>query len=172
MGRSKDKMKKFISFILCLIILISVLPGTVEVHAEESVEENEEYNRYYIQCLQSDGSGFGTGNINFDGSLRIRGNVENGTEVHVTEDLEIDGNVGAATIICGGNILLKKGMNSAGHGYIKAEKGIVSRFFEAVKVEASEDIQVNIGKFGPYIKQGNKSKSLTGEDNIFNITLI
>ena len=33
------------------------------------------------------------------------------------------------------------------------------------------DIEVNIGKFGPYIKQGNKSKSLTGNDNIFNITL-
>lgn len=32
-------------------------------------------------------------------------------------------------------------------------------------------IEVNIGKFGPYIKQGNKSKSLTGADNIFNITL-
>lgn len=84
-----------------------------------------------------------TGNITFDGSLHIKGNVETGTEVHVTEDLEIDGNVGAATIICGGNILLKKGMNAAGHGYIKSEKGIVSRFFEAVKVEANEDIQVN-----------------------------
>lgn len=34
-----------------------------------------------------------------------------------------------------------------------------------------EDIQVNVGKFGPYLKQGNKSKSLTGQDNIFNITL-
>lgn len=33
------------------------------------------------------------------------------------------------------------------------------------------DIEVNVGKFGPYIKQGNKSKSLTGADNIFNITL-
>lgn len=31
-------------------------------------------------------------------------------------------------------------------------------------------IEVNIGKFGPYIKQGGKSKSLTGADNIFNIT--
>ena len=84
-----------------------------------------------------------TGNITFDGSLHIKGNVETGTEVNVTEDLEIDGNVGAATIICGGNILLKKGMNAAGHGYIRSEKGIVSRFFEAVKVEANEDIQVN-----------------------------
>ena len=32
-------------------------------------------------------------------------------------------------------------------------------------------IEVNIGKFGPYIKQGGKSKSLTGNDNIFNITV-
>ena len=31
-------------------------------------------------------------------------------------------------------------------------------------------IEVNIGKFGPYIKQGGKSRSLTGNDNIFNIT--
>lgn len=34
-----------------------------------------------------------------------------------------------------------------------------------------EDIEVNIGKFGQYIKQGTKSKSLTGDDNVFNITL-
>ena len=33
------------------------------------------------------------------------------------------------------------------------------------------DIEVNIGKFGPYIKQGGKSKSLTGADTVFNITL-
>lgn len=32
-------------------------------------------------------------------------------------------------------------------------------------------IEVNIGKFGQYLKQGGKSKSLTGSDNIFNITL-
>lgn len=31
-------------------------------------------------------------------------------------------------------------------------------------------IEVNIGKFGQYVKQGTKSKSLSGEDNIFNIT--
>lgn len=32
------------------------------------------------------------------------------------------------------------------------------------------DIEVNIGKFGQYVKQGTKSKSLTGTDNIFNLT--
>ena len=36
--------------------------------------------------------------------------------------------------------------------------------------DLGDDITVNIGKFGQYIKQGNKSCSLTGSDNIFNIT--
>ena len=31
-------------------------------------------------------------------------------------------------------------------------------------------IEINIGKFGPYIKQGNKSRSLTGSDTVFNVT--
>ena len=37
--------------------------------------------------------------------------------------------------------------------------------------DLGDGIQVNIGKFGQYIKQGGKSKSLSGNDNIFNITL-
>ena len=37
--------------------------------------------------------------------------------------------------------------------------------------DLGEGITVNTGKFGPYIKQGGKSKSLTGADTIFNITL-
>ena len=32
-------------------------------------------------------------------------------------------------------------------------------------------IEANIGKFGPYLKQGAKSKSLFGSDTVFNITL-
>ena len=37
--------------------------------------------------------------------------------------------------------------------------------------DLGNNIEVNIGKFGQYIKQGGKSRSLTGNDNIFNITL-
>lgn len=41
----------------------------------------------------------------------------------------------------------------------------------ALPKDLGNDISVNIGKFGQYIKQGAKSRSLTGQDNIFNITL-
>ena len=34
-----------------------------------------------------------------------------------------------------------------------------------------DGIEVNAGKFGPYLKAGGKSVSLRGQDNIFNITL-
>ena len=37
--------------------------------------------------------------------------------------------------------------------------------------DLGDGISVNTGKFGPYIKQGSKSLSLRGNDNIFNITL-
>ena len=36
--------------------------------------------------------------------------------------------------------------------------------------DLGDGIEVNLGKFGPYIKQGTKSRSLTGDDTIFNIT--
>ena len=37
--------------------------------------------------------------------------------------------------------------------------------------DLGEGIEVNSGKFGPYVKLGTKSASLRGNDNIFNITL-
>lgn len=37
--------------------------------------------------------------------------------------------------------------------------------------DLGEGIEVNIGRYGSYLKQGTKNKSLVGNDNIFNITL-
>ncbi|MBO4284891.1 MAG: type I DNA topoisomerase [Alphaproteobacteria bacterium] len=36
--------------------------------------------------------------------------------------------------------------------------------------DLGDGIELNVGKFGAYIKQGSKSKSLTGSDTIFNMT--
>lgn len=63
-------MKKILSILLIFVVVFSFslnVYAEEENQQEESEEENKEYNRYYIQCLQTDGSAFGTGNINFDG---------------------------------------------------------------------------------------------------------
>ena len=40
----------------------------------------------------------------------------------------------------------------------------------SLPLDMGDEIVLNNGKFGPYIKQGNKTVSLRGNDNIFNIT--
>lgn len=84
-----------------------------------------------------------TGNLTFDGSIVIQGKVGNGTKIKATEDIMIEGSVGAATIESGGSVILKQGMNSAGKGFIRAGGDVVSKFFESVKVYAGGNIQTN-----------------------------
>lgn len=45
-----------------------------------------------------------------------------------------------------------------------------ARILISLPRDLGNGIQANIGKFGQYLKQGTKSKSLSGADNIFNIT--
>lgn len=84
-----------------------------------------------------------TGNIIFDGSIHIRGDVGSGMTVKATGDVVVDGNVEIAVIESGGSIMLKKGMNSSGNGMVVAAKNVVSRFFEATKVVADGNIEVD-----------------------------
>ncbi len=84
-----------------------------------------------------------TGDVHFDGSVHITGDVKSGALVQASGDIVIDGNVEAARIESGGSVVLKKGMNSAGHGLIQADKDVVSRFFESAKVEAKGNIEVD-----------------------------
>lgn len=84
-----------------------------------------------------------TGNIDFDGSVHITGNVENGAVVKATGDIMVDGNVGGAEILADGQITLNRGMNAGRHGKVKAGKGVVSKFFESVIVISDGDIEVN-----------------------------
>lgn len=84
-----------------------------------------------------------TGNIRFNGSIHVLGDVGYGTVIQAAGDVVIDGTVEAATIESGGSIVLKKGMNSAGAGLISAKKDVVSKFFESAKVVANGNIEVN-----------------------------
>jgi len=95
-----------------------------------------------VNHLELDEINMTTGNIFFDGSLHIRGNVSSGMTVKATGDIVIDGNVEVAVIETEGSVMLKKGMNSSGLGTVKAGKNIVSRFFDATKVVADGNIEV------------------------------
>lgn len=75
-----------------------------------------------------------TGNIVYDGSVEISGNVEANMEVKASGNVVINGRVESARIIAGGNIIIAKGMNGMGKGYLRAGGDVTVKFLENARV--------------------------------------
>ena len=82
-----------------------------------------------------------TGNITFDGSILVEGNVSSNMRVTAKDNIEIKGVVEGAVIEAGGNIIIAGGMNGMSKGYLKAGGNIVARFFENAQIEAGGYVQ-------------------------------
>ena len=109
------------------------------------------------------------GDIDFDGDVLIRGDVQTGVTIKATGDVEIEGIVEAVNIKSGGNILVKKGIIGTGKGYIEARGSLRGKFFESVYLNASLDIECNylfncVAKTDSMIKvKGNKGSIVAGK---------
>jgi uncharacterized protein (DUF342 family) len=93
-----------------------------------------------------------TGNMRFDGTINIKGDVKEGMKIHVTGDVFVGGTVEAAEIEAGGNVVIKGGV--IGHNEQSGDpnedlifnakiisKGSISaRFAENVSMDAGIDI--------------------------------
>lgn len=93
--------------------------------------------------LEVDEVNYSTGNIRFGGSVHIKGNVSTGMLVEAGEDIVINGNVEGATIRCGRNLLLKRGVLGGGACQIQAEGTVTGKFFENATIHAGGDIAGN-----------------------------
>ncbi|HTY09828.1 MAG TPA: FapA family protein [Bacteroidota bacterium] len=70
---------------------------------------------------------FSTGDIDFIGSLIVTGDVKSDFTLKVKKDIEVRGNVGDATIMAGGNVIVKSGFLGYGKGSITAEGSVTIR---------------------------------------------
>ena len=84
-----------------------------------------------------------TGNIQFDGSVHIRGNIGKGVSISSTKDIIVDGFVEAAELSAQGDIILKKGCNASGRGNISAGKDLMARFLEGAKIHTQGSVKIN-----------------------------
>lgn len=84
-----------------------------------------------------------TGNISFDGSIHIRGNVGKGVSISATKDITVDGFVEAANLSAEGDIILKKGCNASGQGKITTGKDLMARFLEGARIHTKGSVKVN-----------------------------
>jgi len=80
---------------------------------------------------------FSTGNIQFPGSVTVRGNVLSGFTIQSGGDVTIFGLVEKANITAFGNITLHGGMNGQGSGTLRAGGDIFAKYVENSSITAS-----------------------------------
>lgn len=81
-----------------------------------------------------------TGDIDYDGSVVIPGTVKTGFTVRAKGDIQVNGVVEGATLIAGGNIVIKRGVQGMNKGELVAGGDICAQFFESANVDAKGDI--------------------------------
>ncbi len=85
---------------------------------------------------------YSSGNIKFDGPVKITGDVKAGFEVHSKSCIEINGTVEDATITTDGDVCVKGGFVGTGKGSICAKGDVRLRFVRNQTVKAGGSIVV------------------------------
>lgn len=84
-----------------------------------------------------------TGDIFYDGNVEVKGNVITGFKIEAKGDIIVHGVVEGATLIAGGQIILKRGIQGMSRGVLKAEGDIVTKFIENSEVYAGGTISTD-----------------------------
>jgi uncharacterized protein len=103
--------------------------------------------------------GVATGNINFQGSVTIRGIVFDGYCVEATQDIAIQGEMGISgvdkIISHFGDVFIKGGAFGKGESLIKAGKNIYVKHANECLMEAGESIHIGVYSIGSSLKGKN-----------------
>ncbi len=84
---------------------------------------------------------YGSGNISYDGTISINGNIRDNVVIEVGGDILVNGFVEGAQIKAGGNVVVNKGVNGNDKGVIQAGGNVTSSFFENVTVLSAGNIE-------------------------------
>ena len=113
------------------------------ISAKDGKIEYENDKIMITDLLLLDDVTISTGNIQFDGSVHVRGNVGKGVSITATKDITVDGFVEAADLTSQGNIILKKGCNASGQGKITCGKDLMARFLEGARIHTQGNVKIN-----------------------------
>ncbi|WDV47721.1 FapA family protein [Clostridiaceae bacterium M8S5] len=75
-----------------------------------------------------------TGNIKFNGTVIVKGNVKSGFEINAYGDVIVEGVVEAARINSHGTITLKRGIQGGKKAYLTAKGDIIAKYIENCKM--------------------------------------
>lgn len=101
------------------------------------------------------GVGVQTGDIDFDGTVSIKGDVEQGFSVKATGDIEIKGSVNGA-YVSGRNVYISGGITGADRAKIYAAESVRATFAENALIEAGTDVFISDIALHSQIRAGKK----------------
>jgi len=102
------------------------------------------------------------GNIEYDGSVEVKGNIKSGFTVRATGDIIIHGVVENAFVESGGQIIVKRGIHGMHKGVLKARTNVMAKYIENAKViaggfvEAEAILNSDVSATGEVRVQGRK----------------
>ena len=92
------------------------------------------------QVLHLKGVGISTGNITFDGTVEVDGDVQPGMKVHATGDIVVKGLVEGGQLEAGGSISITGGVIA--HAIVRAAQAVSARFVENASMHAGTTIAI------------------------------
>lgn len=128
-------------------LLVFKNDGTIDVEETLVVPENVDYS---------------VGNIDFPGSVEVRGDVRPDFVVKAKGDVIIKGVAEASTIISLNGDVEIRGAKGRGKGLIKAKKSVRAYFLENIEVEAGLDVIVDRSIENSKIKAGRNVEVTRG----------
>jgi len=100
-----------------------------------------------MPVIEIDAVDLSTGNIEFDGALRVRGDIRRNMSVQVSGDVIVQGTVEAASIQAGGNVTVEGGIIGKGDGQsllgrVICQGTVQARFVNHARISAGGDVLV------------------------------
>ncbi len=103
---------------------------------------------------------YATGNIDFEGSLTVRGDVKSGFFVSTGASLVVHGVVEDAVIRSGGDINMHMGCVGTGKGRVESAGSIFVRFAERQNLKADHDVVAGDYLLNSIVKAGDSVKAV------------
>lgn len=82
-----------------------------------------------------------TGDIKYEGSVVIAGNVKTGYRVEATGNIDIGGVVEGATVIAGGDVVLRRGIQGMNRANLRAGGNLMAKFIENARVVVEGNVE-------------------------------
>lgn len=112
------------------------------IDGQVSFTDNEKVNVFPIFEVNGDVD-FSVGNIDFVGTVVIRGNVPTGFHIKAAGDIRILGSVEGAELEATGSIEIKSGIVAQDKGHVKAGVNIKTAFIQNANVTAGSQVLVS-----------------------------